>query len=109
MLRLKQLLRLTVCTLLAVGFFVLAAGTLRAQEDETAEEVFHDRISEPIVQSKCVNCHVQGGLSGNTRLVFVRSSDTSDHAALNLRAFEDAVGALADEGGGNYILNKIQG
>ena len=109
MLRLKRLPTPTVCVLLAVGFFVLAAGTLRAQEDETAEEVFHDHISEPIVQSKCVNCHVQGGLSGNTRLVFVRSSDTSDHAALNLQAFEDAVGALADEGGGNYILNKIQG
>ena len=98
MLRLKRLPRLTVCALFAVGFFVLAAGTLRAQEDETAEEVFHDHISGPIVQSKCVNCHVQGGLSGNTRLVFVRSSDTSDHAALNLRAFADAVGALADEG-----------
>ena len=109
MFRLKRLLKPTVCTLLAVGFFVLAAGTLRAQEDETAEEVFHEYISEPIVQSKCVNCHVQGGLSGNTRLVFVRSSGTPDHAALNLQAFEDAVGALAGEGGGNYILNKIQG
>ena len=41
---------------------------------ETAAEVFREHISGPIVQSKCVTCHVEGGQSGNTRLVFVRSS-----------------------------------
>ena len=84
------------------------AGGLWAQDDETAEEVFRDHISGPIVQSKCVNCHVAGGLSGNTRLVFVRSSDAVDHAARNLRTFENLLDDLANEGG-SYVLNKIQG
>ena len=90
---------------------VLAADTAapRAQDDETVEEVFHDHISGPIVQSKCVSCHVAGGQSRHTRLVFVRSSDTPDHEALNLRTFEAFLDAVAGEGGGNYVLNKIQG
>ena len=72
-------------------------------------EVFREYISGPVVQSKCVNCHVQGGVSGHTRLVFVRSSDAADHEARKLRAFEEGIDTLEDEGGGNYILNKIQG
>ena len=87
---------------LAVG-----AGTPYAQDDETAEEVFREHISGPVVQSKCVNCHVQGGVSGHTRLVFVRRSALSE--ALNLRAFQNLLDAVADEGGGAYVLNKIQG
>ena len=71
----------------------------------TAESFFAERVS-PVVQSKCVNCHVEGGASGNTRLVFVRS-DNADHLALNQRVFADF---LADaEGGAELILNKIQG
>ena len=61
---------------------------------ETAEEVFRERISGPVVQAKCINCHVEGGPSGNTRLVFVRSSNP-DHEALNLKAFR----GLRREGG----------
>ena len=78
-------------------------------EPTTAAEVFHQAISAQIVQTKCVTCHVQGGASGNTRLVFVRAADTPDHEALNLRAFEDLLAKVADEGGGSYVLNKIQG
>jgi len=75
-------------------------------ENETeAEAVFQDHISQPIVQSKCVNCHVQGGESGHTRLVLVRSVE-SNHEALNLQSFKDLV--AADDGGASYILNKIQ-
>ena len=71
----------------------------------TAASFFAERVS-PVVQSKCVNCHVEGGASGNTRLVFVRS-DNADHLALNQRVFADF---LADaEGGAELILNKIQG
>ena len=36
--------------------------------DAPAEDLYRDLIS-PIVQSKCVNCHVEGGVSGHTRLV----------------------------------------
>ena len=73
---------------------------------ETAAEVFREHISEPIVQGKCIGCHVEGGMSGNTRLVFVPST-TPDHEAHNLQVFK---GFLTDvEDGAKYILNKIQG
>ena len=106
---LKRLFGVLTIAVLVVAALASDAGAPRAQDVETAQEVFHDHISGPIVQSRCVNCHVQGGLSGHTRLVFVRSSDTPDHETRNLRTFEALLAAVADEGGGAYILNKIQG
>ena len=79
------------------------APTVRRQ---TAEEVFRQHVSGPVVQAKCVNCHVAGGISGHTRLVFARSS-SPDHLALNLRTFEDFFAGV--EGAAALILNKIQG
>ena len=79
------------------------APTVRRQ---TAEEVFRQHVSGPVVQAKCVNCHVAGGISGHTRLVFARSSNP-DHLALNLRTFEDFFAGV--EGAAALILNKIQG
>ena len=72
---------------------------------ETIEDVFGSDVS-PIVQAKCVICHVQGGVSGATRLVFVPASN-GDHEALNLGAFRDFVEEVDD--GANVILNKVQG
>ena len=77
-------------------------------DPDTAAEVFRQDISAQIVQTKCVTCHVANGASGHTRLVFV-GSDTPDHEALNLRTFQDFLVVVADEGGGSYVLNKIQG
>ena len=105
----KPLYKALASVLRVVLALALIVGSAHAQSGETAEEVFRDRISEPVVQAKCVNCHVADGLSGNTRLVFVRSSDTPDHEALNLRTFEALLDQTEDEGGGTYILNKIQG
>ena len=73
---------------------------------ETAAEVFREYISEPIVQTKCVNCHVEGGQSGHTRLVFVPSSNP-DHETHNLQVFKDFLTDVEDRA--TYILNKIQG
>ena len=106
---LRRLGKALAIALLAVAVLASDVGMPRAQDGETAEEVFRDYISGPIIQSKCINCHVEGGLSGNTRLVFVRSSDTADHEMLNLQSFEDFLAAVEDEGGGTRILNKIQG
>ena len=78
-------------------------------DEPSAAEVFSQHISGPIVQTKCVTCHVQGGASGNTRLVFVRATDSPDHEALNLQTFQNFLAAVADEGGGSYVLNRIQG
>ena len=71
-----------------------------------AAQVFREHISGPVVQSKCVNCHVEGGLSGNTRLVFVPSTNP-DHEVLNLATFERFIAEVDD--GASRILNKIQG
>ena len=96
------------------GVLLMAAATAsdlgapRAQGGDSAEDIFHHHISETIVQSRCVNCHVAGGVSGHTRLVLVRSTET-DHEALNLRAFESLLDAVEGEGGATYVLNKIQG
>ena len=77
-----------------------------AQEPQTAEAVFQQLISGPIVQSKCITCHVEGGASGNTRLVFV-TDDNPDHESINLQVFQDFLAEVED--GAGYILNKIQG
>ncbi len=109
MFNLKRLGEVLAGALLVVAVLSADVGAPRAQDTETAEAVFRAHISGPVVQSKCVNCHVADGLSGHTRLVFVRSSDATDHEALNLRTLQNLLDDLADEGGGSYILNKIQG
>ena len=69
-------------------------------------DLFLNRISGPIVQAKCVNCHVEGGVSGHTRLIFQPSS-TPGHETRNLATFENFLATVDD--GANQILNKIQG
>ena len=78
-------------------------------DQASAAEVFRLHISVPVVQTKCINCHVANGASGHTRLVFARPADTPDHEAQNLQAFQNFLAAAANEGGGSYVLNKIQG
>ena len=73
---------------------------------ESAMDLFLNRISGPIVQAKCVNCHVEGGVSGHTRLIFQPSSNPG-HGTLNLAVFENFLASVDD--GANLILNKIQG
>ena len=78
---------------------------------ETAAGVFAERISGPVVQGKCIACHVGGGVAGATRLLFVGAS-SANHEARNLAVFEDFIAKVEDaevEDGAAYILNKIQG
>ena len=106
----KRLGKALISALLVVVVLASNAGAPRAQDDETAEEVFRDHISGPVVQTRCVNCHVQNGVSGHTRLVFVRRSADADYQTLNLQTFQSFLVAVDDEGGGGArILNKIQG
>ncbi|MCE2461422.1 MAG: DUF1588 domain-containing protein [Pseudomonadales bacterium] len=74
-------------------------------DGETATELFRNHIS-PVVQEKCIACHVDGGASGHTQLVFYRSSQ-ADHEALNLGEFEDFLDRVTD--GADLILEKISG
>ena len=71
-----------------------------------ALDFFLKHISGPVVQAKCVNCHVEGGVSGHTWLVFQPSS-TPDHGARNLEAIRKLLSTVED--GAERILNKIQG
>ena len=75
-------------------------------ESEAALTFFLNHISGSIVQAKCVNCHVEGGVSGHTRLIFQPASN-SEHEMLNLAVFENFLANVED--GANLILNKIQG
>lgn len=74
--------------------------------NETSTEVFEALVAAPVLESKCVNCHVEGGASGTTRLVFV-STANSDHRALNLEAIRNFVATVED--GAALLLDKIQG
>ena len=77
-----------------------------APASQSASTIFSEYISEPVVQSKCINCHVEGGISGHTRLV-LSPSDVEGHEALNLAVFQNLVSTIED--GADLILNKIQG
>lgn len=79
--------------------------SIASDNEETAESVFERQIS-PLVQSMCINCHVAGGASQNTRLVFV-GDDDNDHLKKNLAEFQGLLEEVDD--GANYILDKIQG
>ena len=68
--------------------------------------MFRDHVAVPIVQARCARCHVEGGVSGHTRLVFTES-EAADHEARNLAAFSAFLASV--EGGADLILHKIQG
>ena len=84
----------------------LSTAPAHTESAEDRASVFREHISGPVVQSKCVACHVEGGVSGNTRLVFVPASEAG-HEATNLRVFEDFFDEVDD--GATYVLNKVQG
>ena len=84
----------------------LRGATRLKSASESAMDLFLNHISGPIVQAKCVNCHIEGGVSGHTRLIFQPSS-TPDHETRNLATFENFLATVVD--GANQILNKIQG
>ena len=77
-----------------------------ASPAEAPSTLFSDYISTPVVQSKCIYCHVEGGASGHTRLVLT-PQDVDGHAATNLAVFQNFIDTV--EGGADLILNKIQG
>ncbi len=59
-----------------------------------------------MVQSKCIYCHVEGGVSGHTRLVLRPSSDDV-HEAAYVELFQEFLESVED--GADLILNKVQG
>ena len=78
----------------------------RIGANEAAQVRFQTDVSASVVQAKCILCHVQGGQSERTRLVFVPASNP-DHLTLNFAAFKDFLVDIED--GATRILDKIQG
>lgn len=111
--------------LLAAAAIALSAGAaaaqdvmpvlISAQSDDSAAAVFSGLVWQPVVQAKCVNCHVAGGVSGHTRLVFDPEGEAADH----LETFAGFLGAAGEDDGHDHdhehehghelILVKIQG
>lgn len=77
-----------------------------APPSESISSLFSEYISEQIVQSLCINCHVEDGISGHTRVV-LSPSTVADHEARNIKVFQDFVDTV--DGGADRILSKIQG
>ena len=84
----------------------LAQRNIAAASAASAEQVFRDHVGVPIVQARCARCHVEGGVSGHTRLVFTES-EAADHETRDLAAFREFLASV--EGGADLILHKIQG
>lgn len=80
---------------------------------ETLEDVFRTEVS-PIVQAKCILCHMAGRAADEplSRLQF-SASTVEGHVALNLAVFQALIAVLEDdeqvEDPVAYILNKVQG
>ena len=72
---------------------------------ESSASYFDDHI-DGIVQGQCIACHVEGGASGNTRIVFVAGSDARSRRS-NRQTLADFLGLV--EGGAELLLNKVQG
>ena len=77
---------------------------------DAALVAFQTHISAPIIQDNCIQCHVQGGLSGNTHLVFVRSTD-ADHLNKNFAVFREFLHHQHEDGedGAALVLTKVTG
>jgi len=91
-------------------FFSGAPVTVAIGTESPAEPasltLYNASISAPIVQSRCVSCHVSGGASGNTRLVFVRSS-VDNYMTLNYNEMVEFIRNVPS--GESLILSKPQG
>ncbi|MDE0691436.1 MAG: DUF1588 domain-containing protein [Gammaproteobacteria bacterium] len=72
---------------------------------ESSETYFDEHI-DGIIQGQCIACHVDGGASANTRIVFVAGSDASSRRS-NRQTLADFLSLV--EGGAELLLNKVQG
>ena len=73
----------------------------------TSPQAFFERdVSEQIIQSRCINCHVSGGAASQSRLQFV-NAQTNGHQGTNFQVWQ-AFMSLSDVNS-SYVLSKVQG
>ena len=82
------------------------ASTMAGPPMQSAQDVFKKHLSGQVVQTKCIRCHVKGGLSDYTRLVFETGS-VPDHQSKNLAVFETFISTVPS--GADLILEKVRG
>ena len=83
---------------------VLKGATSVALKSATDSDWFRSSVSPRVVQSRCVACHVDGGLAQATPLIFTPGPGQE---TLNLDVLRGYVDSQSD--GANRVLAKIQG
>lgn len=89
------------------GSPLMVAVQLQAEEQPTEPQsftLFTNNISQPIIQSRCIACHVSGGAASSTRLVYVRSN-VADFQTQNYNTLLDFI----QTAGSSLLLSKPQG
>jgi len=82
-------------------------GTYTASGGSSATQDFYNaNISAQVIQTKCIICHVAGGVAGATRLLY-QKSDIADYQTLNLQTIRDFINTVSD--GASLVLSKPLG
>ena len=69
-------------------------------------QLYVENISGPIIQTRCVICHNENGIAGNSKLVYLTSSQ-SGYQQTNYDILTNFI--LNEPGGSELILSKPQG
>lgn len=84
-----------------------SSNSTNTSDADNATDYFNNNIYSQILQARCMNCHVEGGRSGHTRLVFTITDNTDEDKANNLQILRDFIDQVDD--GAQLLLDKIQG
>lgn len=88
-------------------FLVLVDDTPPAPPATNQEtEYYLQFIKEPVVESRCIACHIDGGLSGETRLIFDNEL-TLERDSNNIGALQQFINTVDD--GRALLLSKVTG
>ncbi len=88
------------------GFPFPATTAVFKLPQEAAVDVFEDQLAEQVLEARCMACHVEGGLSGFTRLVFDNHGG-DNQAENNIAVLNNFVSTVED--GRDYLLTKVRG
>ena len=72
---------------------------------EQALSLYQSDIEEDIVQTKCIACHVTGGIARDSKLIFSRPNDLSSEN--NFNTFKNLL--IEKNDFGKHVLNKVTG
>jgi len=72
---------------------------------EQALSLYQSDIEEGIVQTKCIACHVTGGVARDSKLIFTRPNDLSSEN--NFNTFKNLL--IEKNDFGKHVLNKVAG